>query len=221
MTRWPLAAMVASLALGGLLSGCVAAVIPLAAAGTIGKGKVDRPKRGTAARAAPPAAVPAMPTDTRMTLLPAGATLPPPDGSVPSAAPAPEAGWRALIRHVARAMSGGASCGDGRTAVLIDADVAGATAAARDASVASINALRTMGATVLFVAADAKPARAALTAAGMAETDSKVATKADVKAIARDGCVIASGGGARDAYTGLTWFALPGGGTTMAAAVTR
>jgi hypothetical protein len=203
--RRPLAIVAAVLALGGALSGCVAAVIPLAAAGTISKRKLDRPSR----KAPAPVAFAAMPASSRMTLLPAGSALPPPSGAPVAAEPAPEAGWRALVRHVARAMTAGAACAEGTTAVLIDADVAAASAAERDAAVASLNALRTMGASVTFVAADPSAARAALSGAGMAEPDTKVAAPGEVLAIARHGCVVASGGGARIAYTGLAWFALP------------
>jgi hypothetical protein len=205
----PLATVAAALALGGMLSGCVAAVIPLAAGGVIGKRKLDGPSR-KAPRARQAAAAAIVPAGERLTLLPAGTVLPPPGGRVSRPVPAPEAGWRALVRHVARAMTAGAACRDGTTAVLIDAGVAGAPPAERDAAVASLNALRTMGASVTFVAADTTAARAALTEAGMTEADTRIAKPADVIAIARTGCVVASGGGTRAAYTGLAWFALPG-----------
>ena len=211
--RRPLATIAAALALSGALSGCVAAVIPIAAGGVISKRKLARQQ----ARALPPAPVAApVPTiSSGLTLLPVGSTLPPPSGIRPTAAP-PEAGWRALVRHVARAMSSGASCPDGTTAVLIDAAVAGSPAAERDAAVASLNALRTMGASVTFVADDPTTARAALTAAAMAEADTKVATSTEVTAIARSGCVVASGGGTRAAFNGLAWFALPSQPITVA-----
>ncbi len=208
----PLAVIAAALASMGALSGCVAAVVPLAAGGMIGKKKLDHPKQRKDAPVAMAAATTAEP---KLTLLPSGTTLPPPDGGEPRAAPQPETGWRALVRHVARAMTSGAACAD--TAVLIDASVAGATADARDAAVTSLNVLRTMGASVTFVAADPKAARVALTGAGMTEGDTRVARPADVVALARSGCVVASGGGARAAYTGLAWFALPPTTTTTIA----
>lgn len=214
MSQRPLAAVAAALALGSMLSGCIAAVVPVAAAGAIGKRKTGGAKRQEAPT---PVAAAVVPAETGLRLLPAGSTLPPPDGALPKPAPAPEAGWRALVRHVARAMTAGASCPDGTTAVLIDASVAQTAAAERDAAVASINALRTMGASVTFVAPDPAAARAALNGAGMAETDTKVATVADVRGIARSGCVVASGGGTRETYTGLAWFALPSAGAAVAA----
>ncbi len=207
----PLAVIAAALASMGALSGCVAAVVPLAAGGMIGKKKLERPKRQKQAPAATAAATTAEP---KLTLLPSATALPAPTGSVPRAASQPETGWRALVRHVARAMTSGAACAD--TAVLIDASVAGATSDERDAAVTSLNALRTMGASVTFVAADPEAARAALTGAGMTEADTRVARPADVVALARTGCVVASGGGSRAAYTGLAWFALPPATTTIA-----
>ena len=66
-----------------------------------------------------------------------------------------------------------------------------------------------MGASVTFVSADPRAARIALTGAAMAEADAKVAAPGDVVGLARTGCVVASGGGSRAAYTGLAWFALP------------
>jgi len=215
----PHATIAAALALGGMLSGCVAAVIPVAAAGTIGKRKLDGPKRKKertriTAPVVPTTPLPGteIPATARLQVLPAGSALPAPDGSTSGkpGAPAPEAGWRALVRHVARAMTSGASCPDGKTAVLIDASVAKAGAAERDAAVASLNALRTMGASVTFIAADPVAAKKALSAAGMAEPDAEVSTAAAVRPIARSGCVVASGGGERRDYTGLAWFALPG-----------
>ncbi|WBH15410.1 hypothetical protein [Sphingomonas radiodurans] len=204
--RPPLAMIAAALALGGALSGCVAAVIPLAAAGTIGKRKFDGPRKRQPAPAA--AAVSPVPGE-RLTLLPAGSKLPPPSAASGVATPAPTTGWRALVRHVGRAMSSGASCADGTTAVLIDAGVAGAPADERDAAVTSLNALRTMGASVTFVAVDPTAARAALTGAGMAEPDMAVAAPAETVAIARRGCVVATGGGSRAAFTGLPFIPLP------------
>ncbi len=228
MTGRPHATIAAALALGGMLSGCVAAVIPVAAAGTIGKRKLDGPKRKKertriAAPAMPAAPLPGteIPATAKLQLLPSGSALPAPDGSTPAkaaGAPAPEAGWRPLVRHVARAMTAGASCPDGKTTVLIDASVAKAGAAERDAAIASLNALRTMGASVTFIAADPVEAKKALTLAGMAEPDAEVSTAAAVSPIARSGCVVASGGGERREYTGLTWFALPGAAAPAATA---
>lgn len=209
---------IAAVMLAALLPGCVAAVIPAAAAGVIGKRKLDAPKqrraKGRAVRsvaAAVPVATPLAPSlaGERLTLLPSGSALPPPGPSSVVATPAPQAGWRALVRHVATAMTSGAACAEGTTAVLIDAAVAGAPAGERDAGTASINALRTMGARVTFVAADRAAARDALGKAGMAEADTAIAAPADVVTIARSGCVVASGGGRRADYTGLAWFALP------------
>ncbi|WP_185207058.1 hypothetical protein [Sphingomonas sp. NBWT7] len=206
---------IAAVMLAVLLPGCVAAVIPAAAAGVIGKRKLDAPKqrraKGRAARSVAAAAAPvATPlAGERLTLLPSGSALPPPGPSSTIATPAPQAGWRALVRHVATAMTSGAACADGTTAVLLDAAVAGAPADERDAATASINALRTMGARVTFVAADRAASREALAKAGMAEPDTAIAAPADVVTIARSGCVVASGGGRRADYTGLAWFALP------------
>lgn len=237
--RRPVARAAAALALGSALSGCVAAAIaPVVAAGAIGKKRLDGDKPRKPRRSQPAsqlaAAAPAVQADTavrltegparsvtpaltdsaslenaRLTLLPSGSALPPPDGSIPASQPAPVSGWRALVRHVAQAMSSGATCPAGQTTVLVDAAVSGAAAPDRDAAVTSLNALRTMGARVTFVSADPKTARTALAAAAMAEPDTRIAAPAEVAAIARSGCVIASGGGARGAYTGLTWFALP------------
>lgn len=190
----------AALALAALLPGCVAAVVPVAAAGVIGKKQTERPAREAAVVDEAPAAA-------RLTLLPAGTTLPPPGPA--RVIPAPPGGWRALVRHVASAMSGGAVCPEGSTAVLIDASVAGASAGERDVAIASLNALRTMGASVTFVAAEPAAARQALASAGMAAADAAIAAPGDVLEIARRGCVVASGGGQRADFTGLAWFALP------------
>lgn len=200
--------------LAALLPGCVAAAIPVAAAGVIGKRRLDAPKQRKAQRqsaVAAPVATPLAPSlaGERLTLLPSGSALPPPGPSSTTATPGPQAGWRALVRHVATAMTSGAACADGTTAVLIDAAVAGAAAGERDAGTASINALRTMGASVTFVAADRTTARVALAKAGMVEADTAIAAPTDVVKIARSGCVVASGGGRRADYTGLAWFALP------------
>ena len=58
----------AALALAALLPGCVAAVVPVAAAGVIGKKQTERPARE-------PAVVDEAPAAARLTLLPAGTTL--------------------------------------------------------------------------------------------------------------------------------------------------
>ena len=203
----------AALALAALLPGCVAAVVPVVAAGAIGKNKVEGPKR----KKTPPPALAAAPATSRLTLLPAGTALPPPDGALTRPMAPSVTGWRALVRHVAAAMSGGAACAEGTTAVLIDAGVAGAAADERDAAIASLNALRTMGARVTFVSGDPAAARAALSGASMAEADTAIAAPGEVLAIARRGCVVASGGGRRGDFTGLAWFALPGASPVLAA----
>jgi hypothetical protein len=201
----PLAALATVLAMGGALSGCVAAVIPLAAAGTIGKRKLGGAEPEALAAATALAAV--SPANPAPAVLPPRAV--PASGELPPLSAPPPTGWRALVRHVARAVVSGATCASGTTAVLIDADVAGAPPAERDVAVTSLNALRSMNTSVTFVAADPVAARATLSKAGMAEADTAIATPAEVAPIARGGCVVATGGGTRGAFTGLPWIALP------------
>lgn len=214
MTRAPLALSAAALALVGALSGCVAAVIPLAAAGTIGQRKLD----GGAAEAPAPAAI--SPASPAPAVLPPRAEPARSGGEPPQPPAPPPAGWRALVRHVARAVVGGATCASGTTAVLIDADVAGAPPAEHDVAVTSLNALRSMNTSVTFVAADPVAARATLSKAGMIEADSAIATPDAVVPIARSGCVVATGGGTRAAFKGLPWIALPGAAAPVAVAAT-
>jgi 5'-nucleotidase (lipoprotein e(P4) family) len=205
------APIVRALAIGACaLSGCAAAVVPVAAAGVIGKGASDRKD----AQSAPATDVAA----ENMTLLPAGSVLPPPTG-VASAAPeaqtaAAPAGiqylygsgeaaavsvqaWRELVRYVATKASArpadsvvlapGATlatptfvpCGDKPLAAVFDVDetvllnlgfeydAAGGAAfdearwaaweragvgksAAVPGAAAALEALRTMGVTVVF-----------------------------------------------------------------------
>jgi hypothetical protein len=152
------------------LGGCVAALVPIAAAGVIGKERLDGRKspkpafagREVAALSAVPGPVPLVPpTSAAVPVL----------VQPPSAAPAASHGWRDVVPYVARRLQPGSRpvesvvlapaatpaspaflpCGTKSFAVIVDADGTILPSAASRQAAESLEALRTMGVTVIFL----------------------------------------------------------------------